>query len=95
MGNRYQSIKYNISWFAGVSYLFGRVKLLDSLQTTLYSRVGAAGVYAEASYFYKVFYDIGVGSTAFLFFNKQTPVAGIRFELYFSNAFKKKLPPKK
>lgn len=94
LGKRYQTTGYNISWYGGLSYLLGHVRLTDSLQNVYYARIGAIGLYAEASYFYKVFYDIGVGATAFAIYNKQAPMVGIRLELYFSNAFKKKLPPK-
>lgn len=40
LGKRYQTTKYNLNWIAGLSYLFGRVKVIDSLQNSYYGRVG-------------------------------------------------------
>ena len=80
VGFRTESRKNSFSYFAGPSYVFG---LLDSSNS--YKGIGA---YAEVQYIQKVYYDIGVGSSVFVNYNRYYPIVGIRLDFYFSNAFR-------
>lgn len=80
VGFRTETRKNNFSYFAGPSYVHG---LLDS--STTYKGIGA---YAEIQYIQKIYYDIGIGSSVFINYNRFFPVLGIRLDIYFSNAFR-------
>lgn len=84
-GKRYPSKRYNLSYFYGGSlYSFHeRLNLTDPVKRGL-------GIYAEASAFFKPVYDIGFGFTAYANANIHAPVAGLRFDLYFSGAYRGK-----
>ena len=84
VGFRNETRKSNFSYFAGPSYIHG---LLDSSKT--YSSIGA---YAEIQYIKKIYYDVGIGSSVFINYNRFYPIVGIRLDIYFSNAFKGKIP---
>ena len=81
-GFRNETRKSNFSYFAGPSYVHG---LLDS--TTAFGGIGA---YAEIQYIQKLYYDIGIGSSLFVNYNRAFPLIGIRLDFYFSNAFRGK-----
>ncbi len=80
VGFRTESRKNSFSYFAGPSYVFG---LLDSS-----SRYKGIGAYAEVQYIQKIYYDIGIGSSVFINYNRYFPILGIRIDFYFSNAFR-------
>jgi hypothetical protein len=80
VGFRTETRKSSFSYFAGPSYVHG---LLDS--ATLYKGIGA---YAEIQYIQKIYYDIGLGSSVFVNYNRDFPIVGIRLDFYFSNAFR-------
>ena len=80
VGFRTETRKNSFSYFAGPSYVHG---LLDS--ATAYKGIGA---YAEIQYIQKIYYDIGLGSSVFVNYNRSFPIVGIRLDFYFSNAFK-------
>lgn len=80
VGFRTESRKNSFSYFAGPSYVHG---LLDS--ATTYKGIGA---YAEVQYIQKIYYDIGLGSSVFVNYNRYYPIIGIRLDFYFSNAFR-------
>ena len=82
VGFRNETRKSNFSYFAGPSYAHG---LLDS--ATVFKELGA---YAEIQYIQKIYYDIGLGSSIFVNYNRSFPIIGIRLDLYFSNAFRGK-----
>ena len=77
VGFRNETRKNNFSYFAGPSYVHG---LLDSVTT--YNGIGA---YAEIQYIQKIYYDIGIGSSIFVNYNRSFPLIGIRLDFYFSN----------
>jgi hypothetical protein len=83
VGFRNETRKSNFSYFAGPSYVHG---LLDSV-----SKFNGIGAYAEVQYIKKIYYDIGIGSSIFVNYNRSFPIIGIRVDLYFSNAFKGKV----
>lgn len=93
MGNRNQTQKHTFAFFAGLSYSFVWQQLQDSLgkYTKNYRQIGSYGIYGECSYFFRPVYDIGIGATAFANLDFIAPIAGIRLDFYFSNAFKKKV----
>lgn len=80
VGFRSETRKNNFSYFAGPSYVHG---LLDS--ATAYRGIGA---YAEIQYIQKIYYDVGIGTSVFINYNRSYPIVGIRLDLYFSNAFR-------
>ncbi len=82
VGFRNETRKSNFSYFAGPSYVHG---LLDS--ATKFNGIGA---YAEVQYIQKIYYDIGIGSSIFVNYNRSYPILGIRLDFYFSNAFRGK-----
>lgn len=80
VGFRNETRKSSFSYFAGPSYVHG---LLDS--ATKFNGIGA---YAEVQYIRKIYYDIGLGSSIFVNYNRDFPLIGIRLDFYFSNAFR-------
>ena len=82
VGFRNETRKNNFSYFAGPSYIHG---LLDSSNT--YRGIGA---YAEIQYIQKIYYDVGIGTSVFINYNRSFPILGIRLDFYFSNAFRGK-----
>ena len=80
IGFRSETRKNSFSYFAGPSYVHG---LLDSVTT--FKGIGA---YAEIQFIQKIYYDIGIGSSIFVNYNRSFPILGIRLDFYFSNAFR-------
>jgi len=87
-GLRWESLKSNMTVMAGPSYAYGADQNIRN-DTVFYTAFTQFGLYAEFQYTYKLFYDVGVGATAFLSLNGKYQVFGIRLEFYFSPAYRR------
>ncbi|MFC2097429.1 hypothetical protein ACFLSI_03740 [Bacteroidota bacterium] len=87
-GIRWEKIKSNSAVLAGFSYAYGADEVVKN-DTSSYLGFTKFGLYVEYQYFYKIFFDIGVGATAFISTNGAYQVLGIRLEFYFSQAYKR------
>lgn len=83
-GYRKETLKTNFAAFAGPLYAFGNKKIHD----TQYYRFQGPGFFIEAEYTYKIYYDIGIGISAFYNFSSYYQVVGLKLLVYFSGAFK-------
>lgn len=87
-GIRWESFKSNLAVIAGASYAYGADKNIRN-DTVYYTAFTEFGLYAEFQYTYKIFYDVGIGATAFLSINSKYQVFGVRLEFYFSPAYRR------
>ena len=88
VGKRWESTKYNISIFAGPSYVTGGyVEYVESLGERRYFPIRTVGGLAEAQFTYRITYDLGVGVSAYTSFNKFIQTVGMQIHLFFSTAF--------
>ncbi len=88
IGELFNKNKTAQSFFVGFSYSFLNQAQNDSNNT--YKKISAFGLYSEYAFFYKPFYDIGIGPVVFANLDFVQPIIGIRFDIYFANSFKKK-----
>ena len=84
-GDRKETKKFNLSYFAGISYTQG-YKQVDS--TFKFFR--APGLYVCAQFIKNLKYDLGLGPGVFADINQTRAVFGIRLDLYFSSAYRGK-----
>ena len=82
-GVRSENKNYHFAYFAGISKSKGL-----KTDTSSYSTVG---VYSELQFIKKIVYDVGIGATAFIDFNPDYPIVGLRVDLFFSNAYRGKV----
>ena len=45
------------------------------------------GLYAEAEWVYKIYYDVGLGPSLYVTYDFNSPIYGIRLTLYLSNSY--------
>ena len=88
VGKRWEGVRHNISVFAGPSFAYGSyVGWNDFLGKNWAYGFNTVGAVAEFQYSYRIFYDIGLGVSAYTSLNKFTRVAGAQLHLFFSTAF--------
>jgi len=92
-GWRKETLKSNISIFAGPSFAYGgtfdHYSTLNGVITkTWYRGFNQIGLFASAEYTFKIYYDLGFGISVYTSFNKYYNVTGIQAHFYFSGAFK-------
>jgi len=88
VGKRWEGLHHNISAFAGPSYAYGSyIGWHDEYEKNWAFGYNTVGLVAEFKYSYRIFYDIGLGISAYTSMNKFTQVAGAQFHLFFSTAF--------
>lgn len=88
--------KYHLSGFISPSYSLGNyynpIPKLDSLGQIdnyyLFTSYRDLGVHFSISYVRKIFYDVGLGITAYATINKRYPAVGLQLHMYFSGAYK-------
>lgn len=91
-GLRAEKMRHNFSIFAGPGYHWGyRHNYTDSLGYDYHSRYNEIGLFIKAEYTYKIFYDIGIGTSLWGSFNASYQVVGLSLHLYLSTAFKRKI----
>lgn len=83
-GVRKETLKSNFAVFAGPLFAYGNKKIHD----TKYYRFQGPGFFVDAEYTYKIYYDIGIGVSAFYNFSSYYQVVGLKLHIYFSGAFK-------
>lgn len=88
-GWRKESVKSNISVFAGPSYAYGGYYYnTDSLGIKWIKGFSEIGLFASAEYTFKIFYDLGLGFSLCGSYNKYYKVIALQVHFYFSGAFK-------
>jgi len=88
VGKRWEGVKHNVSVFAGPSYAYGSyVGWNETLGKNWAYGFNTVGAVAELQYSYRIFYDVGLGVSAYTSLNKFTRVAGAQLHLFFSTAF--------
>lgn len=88
LGKRWEGVRHNIAIFAGPSYAYGSyVGWSDLYEENRAFYFRTVGMVAEAQYTYRIFYDLGLGLSAYTSLNKFTRVAGAQIHLFFSTAF--------
>lgn len=91
-GWRSETIKSNISVFAGPAYAYGgtfdHISYENGKYEKWYRGFNQLGLYACADYTFKIFYDLGFGVSLYGSINKYYNVTGLQIHLYFSGAFK-------
>ena len=85
---RKETPQYNLCAFGGVSYATGYH--FDKGQLDFNDPYDEPGAYLGAQAIYKLKYDIGIGITGMINYNKYNWFAGGRLDIYFSGAFKGK-----
>jgi hypothetical protein len=83
VGFRRENKVINIAYYGGVSRAWG-VKN-DTLA------FGTYGIYAEAQFVRKLFYDVGAGISVFGHYNNSFPLFGIRLDIFLSGAYQGKM----
>lgn len=88
LGKKWDGVRYNLAVFAGPSYAYGSYvawhEVYEKDWAYGYNTVGGL---AELQFTYRLFYDLGLGLTAYTSMNKFVKVAGVQFHLFFSTAF--------
>lgn len=82
-GFRKETKVLNIAYYGGVSRAWGVMS--DSLSFKSY------GVYAEAQFVRKLFYDVGAGISIFGHYNNYFPLFGLRIDIFLSGAYQGKM----
>lgn len=91
-GIRRETKKTNISAFAGPSFSYGGHYFdTDPYGRKRYKGFTQLGLIINAEYTMKIFYDLGLGISAFGSFNRNYRVIGIQVHLYLSGALKGKI----
>ncbi len=85
---RKETETYNLTGALGTSFSSGFP--LDSGKFDYKSPYKEFGAYLSGSYIYKLKYDIGIGVTGLVSYNKYNVILGGRVDLYFSGAFRGK-----
>jgi hypothetical protein len=89
IGKRKRDIKYNFSYWGGISYMRGYAQQEED-SSNAFKTISSIGLYAEAEYIFKIFYDFGIGAAAYVNYDFNIPIYGIRASLYFSNSYRGK-----
>lgn len=76
-----KSLCLGLSYVTGYNYLY-YLSMYDNKPFT------RTGLYAEAQLIKKVAYDLGYGGAVFADINDKYTITGLRFELYFSSAYR-------
>lgn len=87
-GWRKETAKTNLALFTGLNYSYGVYGVLDTGTVTKPVYYGNLGIYACAQAIVKFTYDIGGGIEAYAEINKTQAMGGIKFILFFSNAYR-------
>jgi len=88
VGKRWDGVRFNLSAFAGPSYSYGSyVGYNDVREREWAYGYNTVGAVVELQFTYRIFYDVGVGLTAYSSMNKHTKVVGTQFHLFFSTAY--------
>lgn len=82
-GFRKETKALNIAYYGGVSRPWGIMN--DTLGFKTY------GIYAEAQFIRKLFYDVGAGISIFGHYNNYFPLFGIRIDIFLSGAYQGKM----
>ncbi|HRG57780.1 MAG TPA: hypothetical protein PK323_02425 [Bacteroidia bacterium] len=82
-GFRKETKALNIAYYGGISRPWGVMN--DSLAFQTY------GIYAEAQFIRKLFYDVGAGISIFGHYNNYFPLFGIRIDIFLSGAYQGKM----
>ena len=92
IGLRREELKQNIYFFCGPSNSYGYVyDHTDSDGDRYYKGFNTLGFYSEFQFTYKIFYDIGIGTSFYANINKYYKVVGVQLHLYFSMAYRDKI----
>jgi hypothetical protein len=93
-GIRKEDLHKNIGIFLGPTYVYGSYYTGENSwgKDLYHGLTHHFGVLAKAEYTYKLFYDIGVGTSLFVNWNTEYPIAGISFLVYFSGAYRGEAP---
>ncbi len=78
-GFRRETKALNIAYYGGISRPWGVIK--DTLG------FGSIGVYAEAQFVRKLFYDVGAGLSVFGHYNPYMSLFGVRIDIFLSSAY--------
>lgn len=84
-GRRKENAKMNLAFFGGLSYSTGYQYMNGTFETNTYHH---PGIYLSAHYIHKLFYDIGIGPSAFIDINALQTTGGVRINLFFSGAYR-------
>jgi hypothetical protein len=82
-GFRKETKVLNIAYYGGISRPWGIMN--DTLSFKTY------GVYAEAQFIRKLFYDVGAGISIFGHYNQYMSLFGIRIDIFLSGAYQGKM----
>jgi len=92
IGVRREELKQNIYFFLGPSNSYGYIyNYTDSLGDRYYKGFNTIGLYSEFQYTFKIFYDIGIGTSFYASINKYYKVVGAQLHLYFSMSYRGKM----
>lgn len=78
-GFRRETKALNVAYYGGITRPWGVIN--DTLSFRTY------GIYAEAQFVRKLFYDIGAGFTIFGQYNPYWPLFGVRIDIFLSSAY--------
>ena len=82
-GFRRETKVLNIAYYGGISRPWGIMNDTLSFRTI--------GIYAEAQFVRKLFYDVGAGITIFGHYNSMMSLFGIRLDIFLSGAYQGKI----
>ncbi|MEW6467931.1 MAG: hypothetical protein AB1458_03355 [Bacteroidota bacterium] len=82
-GRRLENRKINFAWFAGLAFVHGYTR-----EDSFYRYYNDPGLYVSAQLVKKLTYDVGAGIEAFGEVTPRHQLAGFRFIIYFSGAYK-------
>jgi hypothetical protein len=95
---RKETEKYNLALMGGISYSTG-YRFIYAGHYDVINPYKEVGGYAEAQWIKKIYYDVGIGGAFFVNVNQYFSVIGVRFDAYFSGAYRGyvrgKEPPKR
>lgn len=84
MGKKIENVKMAYFGYAGPSIIYGKNHYSEEAYVTI-------GVQGQLQCIYKHFFDVGMGLTLYGNINFRYSSAGIRLNIFFSNAFKRKV----
>ena len=82
-GFRKESKVLNVAYYGGISRPWGIMNDTLSFKTI--------GIYAEAQFVRKLFYDVGAGISIFGHYNNFFPLFGVRIDIFLSGAYQGKM----
>jgi hypothetical protein len=86
-GIRLEDKDFHAAIFAGISYSKGYKRIDDSIFSKQFN---VPGIYVQGELVKKITYDVGVGGSLYVDWNKQQTLFGARFICYFSGSYKGK-----